>query len=374
MRRIITVVLAAASALTLVLFTALAAGAQANTSEQYRGEDPALQESTTGSLSTEATTPVVSGSDGSVSEGSAGRERASAEELSNMVPPEPYSQVVDNASRERFLGEGWESGPGDVPAYGGDYNYREPSADAAAAHYKVKIPETGYYTVYARWPAQQTNNTATRFGISTTSGIQWVEEDQQRDGNMWIRLGAFEMEAGDTYAVQVSPRSQDQGQIIADAVMVIRGTQVAPPEDGAVVSSESLRASRGGGASSKAIVKMARRHIGTKYVRAGPGPCKSMRAEDCSCHTKVVFRKFDRRLPDNPIKQAKYGHRITRKSNLRPGDLVFFKEGRSRVITHVGIYAGGGDIVHASSYWGRVVERPMRYVDGFVFGSRLKPH
>jgi hypothetical protein len=97
MRRIITVVLAAASALTLVLFTALAAGAQANTSEQYRGEDPALQESTTGSLSTEATTPVVSGSDGSVSEGSAGRERASAEELSNMVPPEPYSQVVDNA-------------------------------------------------------------------------------------------------------------------------------------------------------------------------------------------------------------------------------------------------------------------------------------
>jgi hypothetical protein len=81
---------------------------------------------------------------------------------------------------------------------------------------------------------------------------------------MWIRLGAFEMEAGDNYSVHVSPSSQDQGQAIADAVMVVRGTQVAPPEDGAVVSSESLRASRGGGASSKAIVKMARRHIGTK--------------------------------------------------------------------------------------------------------------
>jgi probable lipoprotein NlpC len=98
-----------------------------------------------------------------------------------------------------------------------------------------------------------------------------------------------------------------------------------------------------------------------------------MKAEDCSCHTKVVFRKFDRRLPDNPVKQAKFGHRINRKSDLRPGDLVFFKEGNSNVITHVGIYAGGGDIVHASSYWGKVVERPMKYVDGFVFGSRLKP-
>jgi cell wall-associated NlpC family hydrolase len=373
MRRITIVVLAVVSALTLISFAALAAGAQTNTSGQYEGEDPASQESTTGTPSTEATTPVVSGSDGSVSEGSGGGEHASAEELSNMVPPEPYSQVVDNASPERFLAEGWETDRGDVPAYGGDYSYRESSADAAPAHFKVEIPETGYYTVYARWPARQTNSTATRFGISTTSGIQWVEEDQQRDGNMWIRLGAFEMQAGDTYAVQVSPSSQDQGQVIADAVMVVRGTQVAPPEDGGVVSSESLRASGGGGANGKDIVRMARRHIGTDYVRSGPGPCTSMRAEDCSCHTKVVFRKFDRRLPDNPVKQARFGHRIKRKSDLRPGDMVFFKEGNSNVITHVGFYAGGGDIVHASRYWGKVVERPMKYVDGFVFGSRLKP-
>ena len=372
MRRFTVVVLAAVSALAVIMFSALAAGAQTDISDQYATE-PSPQESTSGALSPEATTPVASGSDGSVSEGSVSKERASAEELSIMEPPEPYSQVVDNASTERFSGEGWDTSSGDVPAYGGDYSYREPSADAAPAHFKVEIPETGYYTVYARWPARQTNSTATRFGISTTSGIEWVQEDQQRDGGMWIRLGAFELEAGDNYSVHVSPGSQDQGQAIADAVMVVRGTQVAPPEDGAVVSSQSLRASGGGRANGRDIVRAARRHIGTKYVRSGPGPCTSMRAEDCSCHTKVVFRKFDRRLPDNPVKQAKFGHRINRKSDLRPGDMVFFKEGNSNVITHVGFYAGGGDIVHASSYWGKVVERPMKYVDGFVFGSRLKP-
>jgi hypothetical protein len=369
MRRFTVVVLAVVSALTLTMFSALAAGAQTDTSDQYATE-PSPQESTSGVLSPEATTPVASESEGSVSEGSGGEEHASAEELSIMEPPEPYSQVVDNASTERFSGEGWETSSG---AYGGDYSYREPSADAAPANFKVEIPETGYYTVYARWPARQTNSTATRFGISTTSGIEWVQEDQQRDGDMWIRLGEFEMEAGDNYSVHVSPSSQDQGQAIADAVMVVRGTQVAPPEDGAVVSSESLRGGRGGRANGKDIVRAARRHIGTEYVKSGPGPCKSMKAEDCSCHTKVVFRKFDRRMPDNPVKQAKFGHRINRKSDLRPGDLVFFKEGRSHVITHVGIYAGGGDIVHASRYWDKVVERPMKYVDGFVFGSRLKP-
>lgn len=371
MRRITIVVLAVVSALTLVSFAALAAGAQTSTSDQYPAGESTTQESTTGALSPEANTPVASESAGSVSEGSVTKQRASAEQLSIMEPPEPYSQVVDNASPDRFLAEGWQTSSGDESAYDGDYSYLDPSADAAPAQFKVEIPETGYYTVYARWPARQTNGSATRFGISTTSGVEWVEEDQQKDGGIWIRLGAFEMAAGDNYSVHVSPGSQ--GQAIADAVMVVRGTQVAPPEDDAVVSSESLRASGGGGANGRDVVRAARRHIGTKYVKSGPGPCRSMRAEDCSCHTKVVFRKFDRRLPDNPIKQAKFGRRIKSRSDLRPGDLVFFKEGNSNVITHVGIYSGGGDIVHASSYWGKVVERPMKYVDGFVFGSRLRP-
>jgi cell wall-associated NlpC family hydrolase len=53
---------------------------------------------------------------------------------------------------------------------------------------------------------------------------------------------------------------------------------------------------------------------------------------------------------------------------------VFFKEGgRRRGITHVGIYSGRGNLVHASAYFGKVVESKMRYVRGYSGAKRLRP-
>lgn len=55
----------------------------------------------------------------------------------------------------------------------------------------------------------------------------------------------------------------------------------------------------------------------------------------------------------------------------RRGDIVFYKEGTSH-LTHVGIYAGKNRngtpmVLHASSYWGEVTLKPMRWRgDGFV--------
>jgi len=76
-------------------------------------------------------------------------------------------------------------------------------------------------------------------------------------------------------------------------------------------------------------------------------------------------------LPDDPIQQWQRGHYVE-KSDLRPGDLVFFKEaGPSNPITHVAIYSGHNNIIHSSSYWGGVVERPMKYVNGYYGARRL---
>ena len=59
---------------------------------------------------------------------------------------------------------------------------------------------------------------------------------------------------------------------------------------------------------------------------------------------------------------------------IRPGDIVFFKEaGRRRGITHVGLYSGRGNLVHASAYFGKVVESKMRYVKGYSGAQRLRP-
>jgi cell wall-associated NlpC family hydrolase len=298
----------------------------------------------------------------SISEGSVSGASAPEEALSIMEPPAPYSQVVDNASAGWFSARGWEKSTGrKAHYYGEDYSYVEPSEVGAPALFRVNIPVTDYYTVYARWPALKGNNAATRFGVSTPSGIEWIKVDQRRDGGMWVRLGAYEMVAGNRYAVQVSGY-RATGRVVADAVMVVRGTQMAPPE---------RDTGAGGRAGGENVVQQARNHIGTPYIHSPPGSCEAHRSEDCSCLTSLVFAGFGITVPDDPIRQWNYGEHVA-KSNLRPGDLVFFKEaGRGYPITHVGIYSGRGNIIHASSYWGRVVERPMEYVSGYYGAKRL---
>jgi cell wall-associated NlpC family hydrolase len=121
------------------------------------------------------------------------------------------------------------------------------------------------------------------------------------------------------------------------------------------------------------VVRVARWHIGTPYKPSPPGLCWAYRSEDCSCHTKLVFKKFSKKLRDDPIKQFWNNGRWVAKSNLRPGDLVFFKEaGRHKPITHVGIYSGRGNFVHASTFFGKVVESKMRYMRGYFGAKRIR--
>lgn len=298
------------------------------------------------------------GGSASASEGTLAGGRAPAEALSVMDPPAPYSQVVDNASPGDLSGPGWSRGTGKAEYYGEDYSYVGPADAGAPARFKVDVPTTDHYTVYARWPDREGNNPATRFGVSTTSGIKWLKVDQRRDGGMWVRLGAYEMEAGERYAVQVSAY-RAKGRVVADAVMVVRGTQVTPPGTDA-----------GTQARAEDVVQRARNHIGTPYVHSPPGSCEPHSSEDCSCLTSLVYGKW-LEMPDHPVEQWEYGREVE-KSDLRPGDLVFFKEaGGSNPITHVAIYSGEGNIIHSSSYWGGVVERPMEHVSGYYGAKRV---
>ena len=288
-------------------------------------------------------------------------------------PSPGYSRVVDNADEERFDAPGWGVASGGEH-YAGDYAYLDRSEGAPApARFDVDVPKSGQYTIYARWPAAEGNAAAARFGVSTARGTEWTEVDQRRDGGMWVRLGAYDLEAGESNTVQVAPGSEGDGAVVADAVVVLSGEQ-ANPEDAVGVEpavSTALRAR--GKPTGRDVIQRARKHIGTRYRESPPHPCKAYRKEDCSCHTKTVFRAFGRKLPDNPPSQYKFGRKIKR-SNLRPGDLVFFdenKNGKLQPWDHVGIYSGNGNLVHASSYFGKVVERKMKYIKGYWGARRL---
>ena len=124
-------------------------------------------------------------------------------------------------------------------------------------------------------------------------------------------------------------------------------------------------------ASGNAVVRAAKRHLGTRYRYA---TCSGSRMS-CTCLTKKTWARFGHKLSMSERGQWKYGRaRNVAKSRLRPGDIVFFKEGgRRRGITHVGIYSGRGNLVHASAYFGKVVESKMRYIRGYSGAKRLRP-
>ncbi|TGA96581.1 NlpC/P60 family protein [Sporolactobacillus shoreae] len=67
---------------------------------------------------------------------------------------------------------------------------------------------------------------------------------------------------------------------------------------------------------------------------------------DCSALTKKVYQRFGINLPRTSRQQATIGKPVSIK-HLQKGDLVFFATGRKGVISHVGIYAGGGKMVDA---------------------------
>lgn len=92
-------------------------------------------------------------------------------------------------------------------------------------------------------------------------------------------------------------------------------------------------------------LRYAVKQIGDRYVWGAAGPVKW----DCSGLTMRAYEQAGVRLPHSSRAQFNYGRSITR-SNLQPGDLVFF----GSPISHVGIYIGKNKMVHAPRPGARV--------------------
>lgn len=100
-------------------------------------------------------------------------------------------------------------------------------------------------------------------------------------------------------------------------------------------------------ASSKAeeVIAYAKTFLGTPYVYGGNGP----KSFDCSGFTKYVYNHFGYSINRTASTQLQNG-RAVEKSELQMGDLVFFRnDGDSHAASHVGIYIGHGQFIHASS-------------------------
>lgn len=92
-------------------------------------------------------------------------------------------------------------------------------------------------------------------------------------------------------------------------------------------------------------LRYAVKQIGDNYVWGAAGPIRW----DCSGLTMRAYQQAGVRLPHSSRAQFGYGRSISR-SNLQPGDLIFF----GSPISHVGIYIGKNKMVHAPRPGARV--------------------
>ena len=92
------------------------------------------------------------------------------------------------------------------------------------------------------------------------------------------------------------------------------------------------------------FVKVVKNFLGAPYRLGG----STLRGIDCSALVKRIYEIFDVTLPRTAREQLRFGKAVG-KEELQEGDLVFFKTLRANR-THVGIYIGNQEFVHASSH------------------------
>ncbi|UQA93526.1 C40 family peptidase [Streptomyces halobius] len=111
-------------------------------------------------------------------------------------------------------------------------------------------------------------------------------------------------------------------------------------------------------AKAEKALSFARSQIGKPYVWGATGPS----SYDCSGLTQAAWKTAGVDLPRTTWDQVKIGERVATK-DLQPGDLVFFYDD----ISHVGMYIGGGKMIHAPKPGAYVREESIYYMP--IYGS-----
>lgn len=124
----------------------------------------------------------------------------------------------------------------------------------------------------------------------------------------------------------------------------------------------------GSGSIGEQIVAFAKTFLGTPYVYGGNGPS----CFDCSGFTKYVYAHFGYNINRGATQQLSNGTAISR-SQLQPGDLVFFRHNTSKPVSHVGIYIGNNQFIHASTnaYKVQINDLSGHYANTYVYARHI---
>lgn len=165
-----------------------------------------------------------------------------------------------------------------------------------------------------------------------------VREDTSTDSAIVSLVGegedlVVEKIVDDWYKVEVDDQ---KGYISGDYVTISQKLPTAS-------SVEELENGTGVSDTRVSLVQYALQFVGNRYVWGGTSLTNGI---DCSGFTMQIYARYGISLPHHAALQPGYGTRISA-SDAQPGDLFFYGSGST--ISHVGIYIGNGQIVHASN-------------------------
>ena len=126
-------------------------------------------------------------------------------------------------------------------------------------------------------------------------------------------------------------------------------------------SSSDSSSSSSSNSTGEKLVNLAKSKLGCKYVWGATGP----NTFDCSGLTSWCHKQIGISIPRTSLAQSKSGKAVN-KSDLQPGDLIFWKT-TSAEVGHVGMYVGNNQFIHAPNK-----SKPVKYdsLDNSYYKSR----
>ena len=177
-----------------------------------------------------------------------------------------------------------------------------------------------------------------------TASLSAQADDYNNGPTAAARAAAATLQAGGSFSA---------AQSAATAVAASDAPQ-APVEESRVQRAQKLLSNVTDKASD--VVLGALNYIGVRYKYGGNTPDSGL---DCSGFVRYVFQDtLNFMLPRRAEEMSQVGERIA-KTDLKPGDLVFFNTMR-RNFSHVGIYIGGDKFVHAPATGGKIRVEDLR--------------
>jgi cell wall-associated NlpC family hydrolase len=250
-------------------------------------------------------------------------------------------QQVRGLARTAYTGEGLGSFQALLTSDSADAFVDRMSTLQLVAGHQTAILEQAAVASVAAAQAQATAEKAT------------AEAQQQYDGVL-AQKTTLEAEVAEYRAAFSRLSAQEQQTAVAGhgEDRASRSSQREPVAPAGPIVADS--------AAAQVAIDTAMAQRGKPYVWAGSGPG----SYDCSGLTAYAYRAAGVSLPHSSRLQSQMGQPVSR-DQLQPGDLVFFYS----PVSHVGIYIGNGQMVHAPTSGDVVKVAPM--MSGFSGGRRI---